>query len=256
MKKLGVKGKITLGFMALMLLLTASGVISIYELVRTRTSVSGVITKDANSLTASQEQLDMVQQVGYAMQEFIFDSSNAAVAALISSDSLAEMLLGRLDELHMPAAAEARVKELFNALHTEAHSILSVEDGVKRKNAYLTGFMPAYRRLIQEWSGVVAFNRQVLHKDVAAIEQNRHRAVMPCTIAVFAGVALIVMLNYFIMRYFVNPLIKITRAVENTVEYKSPFRVSVKSSDEMGALNDAITALAVQVKKTGKAEVT
>ncbi|MDR1416015.1 MAG: hypothetical protein LBJ57_01190 [Prevotellaceae bacterium] len=258
MKKLGIKGKITLGFMALMLLLTASGVISIYELVRTRTSVSGMITRDVSNLTASQEQLNMVLHVGYAMQEFIFDSGNASVTMLMSSDSLAAKLLERPDELqpYVPEGAEvaAPIKGLFKALHAEIRSILSMEDEVERRSAYLTSFMPTSHLLIQELNSVAALNRQELHKDVAAIEQHRYRAVMPCIIAVFAGVALIVMFNYFIMRYFANPLIKITRAVENTVEYKSPFRVSVESSDEVGALSEAITALAAQVKKTGKAE--
>jgi hypothetical protein len=257
-EKLGIKGKITLGFMVLMLLLTASGLISIYELMRIRASVSGVITKDVNNLAASQELLNTVQHVNYAMQELIFDTDNAPTALLTPPDSLTAKLLERPDELlpYLQGAPDTakHIHELLKTMHDEVYHILSIDDRVTRRNTYLASFMPVYHLLVQDLSRMVALNRQELHKNVEDIEQNRHRIVMPCIIAVFAGVVLIVMFNYFIMHYFVNPLVKITHAVKNTVEYKSPFRVSVEAGGEMEALNDAITALVAQVKKSGKAE--
>ncbi|MDR0565759.1 MAG: hypothetical protein LBG47_01775 [Prevotellaceae bacterium] len=258
MKKLGIKGKITLGFMVLLLLLTVSGVISIYELVRMRTSVSGIITSNVSNLAASQELLNMVQRVSYAAQEFTFSGNDTAIPALASSDSLAAKLLEHPNELELcmqgNPEALAGIENLFSPLHAAVSSLLLLGDSAKRQDAYFMTFAPAHRRLMHRLAGIVALNQRELNKNAAAIEQNRYRTVMPCIIAVFAGVVLIVMFNYFIMHYFVNPLIRITRAVENTVEYKSPFRVSVEPGDEMEELHSAITALVAQVKKSGKAE--
>ncbi|MDR0711925.1 MAG: hypothetical protein LBF67_06245 [Prevotellaceae bacterium] len=258
MRKIGIKGKITLGFIALMLLLTVSGVISIYELMRIRTSVSGIITGNVNNLTTSHELLNMVQRVSYAMQEFTFNSSDAPVAELTSPDSLAAKLQEHLGKLEMYVQGNqetvAGIENLFVPLHVVARDMLLLRDSEKRQKAYFASFAPTYRQLTQRLESMITLSQRELNKNAAAIEQNRYRAVMPCIIAVFAGVALIVMFNYFIMHYFANPLIRITRAVENTVEYKSPFRVSVESDDEVGKLNNAITALAAQVKKLSKTE--
>ncbi|MDR2814030.1 MAG: hypothetical protein LBB79_05185 [Prevotellaceae bacterium] len=258
MKKVGIKGKITLGFMVLLLLLTVSGVISIYELVRIRTSVSGIITSNVSNLTASQELLNMVQRVGYATQELTFNGDDAPMAELASSDSLAEKLLERPGELelHIQGNPEALagIENLFHPLHAAVRDIFLLEDAEMRQEAYFVTFAPAYRLLVQSLGSMVALNQRELNKNAAAIEQNRYRTIMPCIIAVFAGIALIVMFNYFIMYYFVNPLVRITRAVENTVAYKAPFRVSVESNDEIKKLNNAITALVAQVKKSGKTE--
>jgi HAMP domain-containing protein len=258
MKKIGIKGKITLGFIALMLLLTASGVISMYELMRMRTSVSGIITSTVDNLTTSQELLNTVQRVSYAVQEFTFNNNDAPIAELVSSDSLAAKLLEHPGALEVCVQgnqeALAGIENLFAPLHAIVRDMLLLEDSEKRQEAYFKSFAPACHQLIQNLSSMVELNQHELHKNAAAIEQNRYRAIIPCIIAVFAGVALIVMFNYFIMHYFVNPLIRITRAVENTVEYKSPFRVSVESDDEVGELNNAITALAAQVKKSSKTE--
>jgi HAMP domain-containing protein len=259
MKKLGIKGKITLGFMVLLLLLAVSGIISIYELMRMRTSVSGIITSNVSSLAASQELLNMVQRVSYATQEFTFNGNGTAIAELASSDSLTAKLLEHPDglELYVQGNPEALagVENLFYPLHAAVRDMLLLGDSAKRQEAYFRTFAPAHRLLVQNLGSIVALNQRELNKNAAAIEQNRYRTVMPCIIAVFAGVALTVMFNYFIMHYFANPLIRITRAVENTVEYKSPFRVSVEPGDEMGELHSAITALVAQVKKAGKAEV-
>ncbi|MDR3366549.1 MAG: hypothetical protein LBO71_06250 [Prevotellaceae bacterium] len=258
MKKLGIKGKITLGFMVLMLLLTVSGVISIYELVRMRTSVSGIITNNVNNIAASQELLNMVQRVSYAMQEFTFNHNDAPMAKLASSDSLVSKLLEHPNELelYMQGNSEslAGIENLFVPLHTAVHDLLLIEDSEKRPEAYFMTFAPAYHLLMQKLGNMVALNQHELRNNAAAIEQNRYRTVIPCIIAVFAGVVLIIMFNYFIMHYFANPLIRITHAIENTVEYKSPFRVVVESDDEVGQLNKAITALVAQVKKSGKTE--
>lgn len=258
MKKLGIKGKITLGFAVLMLLLTVSGVISIYELVRMRTSVSGIITSNVSSLSASQELLNMAQRVSHATQELTFNGNDTAIAALASSDSLTAKLLKHPDELELylqgNPEALAGTENLFYPLHTAVRNMLLIGDSGERQSAYFTAFAPAHRQLIQRLGSMVALNQRELSKNAAAIEQNRRRAVMPCIIAVFAGVALIVMFNYFIMHYFANPLIRITRAVENTVEYKSPFRVSVEPGDEIGELHSAITDLVAQVKKLSKTE--
>ncbi|MDR3189562.1 MAG: hypothetical protein LBT94_10380 [Prevotellaceae bacterium] len=258
MKKLGIKGKITLGFMVLLLLLTVSGVISIYELVRMRTSVSGIITSNVSSLSASQELLNMVQRVSYAMQEYTFNNNDAPIAELAASDSLAAKLLERPEELelHIQGSPEALAgaENLFAPLHAAARGMLLVKDSEKRQEAYFITFAPAYHLLVQSLGSMVALNQHELRKNAAAIEQNRYRTIMPCIIAVFAGVALIIMFNYFIMHYFANPLIRITHAVENTVEYKSPFRVNVASDDEVGKLTNAIAALVAQIKKSGKTE--
>jgi methyl-accepting chemotaxis protein len=181
MKKLGIKGKIILGFWVLTLQLAISAVISIYELVNMRNAMTVALSNNASSLAALHETLGELQGFNVAMrQEVVASDSARGGAAQRSLDSLSAKLLGHVDKLTAN---------------------------------------------VQSSSGVI------------------------CIIAMFAGIALILLFSYYIRHYFVNPLVRITRAVENTVEYKAPFRISVASDDEMGELCAAIAALAAQAKK-------
>lgn len=93
-----------------------------------------------------------------------------------------------------------------------------------------------------------------LHANAQLMEDSRYRSIVPGIIAISAGMVLILLFNYFINYFFVNPLVKITQAVNSTVEYGSPFKVSVDSNDEIGELKEAISQLALQAKKSVKAD--
>jgi methyl-accepting chemotaxis protein len=93
-----------------------------------------------------------------------------------------------------------------------------------------------------------------LRDNALRVEQSSYRSIVPGIIAILAGLVLILLFAYFINYFFVNPLLKITQAVNNTVEFGSPFKVNVESNDEMGKLKEAISQLALQAKKSAKAE--
>ncbi len=93
-----------------------------------------------------------------------------------------------------------------------------------------------------------------LHDNALRVEESRYRSVVPGIIAILAGLVLILLFSYFINYFFVNPLVKITQAVNNTVEFGSPFKVNVDSNDEIGELKEAISRLALQAKKSAKVE--
>ncbi len=256
MRKFGVKGKINLGFAVLFLLLMFSGAISVFELTRMRRSLSGVLTKNVNNLVLSRQLIEVVDHITYSMQELVVGNDNGAQKQLALSDSLLLGLRVRVDAMleegqHSDAVQSINV--LLGSLHDEVSRAFMFAPG-ERSRLYFGQFIPASRQLMSQVDALILQNQEELSANTRLVEQTRYRTVVPGVIAICAGLILILLFNYFINYFFVNPLIKITRAVENTVEYGSPFKLNIESNDEIGELKETISQLALQAKKAAKLE--
>ena len=53
----------------------------------------------------------------------------------------------------------------------------------------------------------------------------------------------IVMFYYFMQGYFINPVLRINRSLQDYITYKMPFDQTISSRDELRTLRDNIAAL-------------
>lgn len=256
MPKLGVKSKINLGFGALALLLLLSGAISVYEFARMRATMSGVLSSNVNNLALSRQVLEVVRHLNYSMEELVVANEASARRQLFLADSMnavlrerAKVVLGNIQKTEMVNS----VGILLKTLRDDVENAFALSPG-ERHALYFGRYSTEQRMLLRQLDDIMELIQQALQHNAEQVEQHRYRIIMPGIISVSAGLVLILLFNYFIVYFFVNPLVKITRAVENTVEYGSPFKLNVESNDELGELKEAVSQLAQQAKKAARAD--
>ncbi|MGL4364505.1 MAG: hypothetical protein ACRCSB_04810 [Bacteroidales bacterium] len=257
MQKLGIKQKINRGFFVLLALFLLSGIISLFELMRMRNKVSDLLLANVNNLTVSRTVLTLNSKMGYLAQSLVAGHNVTAEDELAELDSLILLLFNAEGKTDM--RADMRDSLMRNIVdysvnilsHLHTLSLLPVEE---RSAAYFSSVLPAYQQLRQQVNLLMDFHQKILVSNTKAVEGSRYRAAMPSIISTFAGCLLVLLFNYFILHFFVTPLLKIKRATENVIEYKAPFKVSIETNDEIGELKEAIAQLVIQARKTNKSE--
>ena len=76
---------------------------------------------------------------------------------------------------------------------------------------------------------------------------------MPGVVAVMVGLVLVVLFNYFISLYFVNPLQRISGGIADFLNRKKSYNIIVDTDDELHMLNENVKELVEMNKKLTKA---
>jgi HAMP domain-containing protein len=87
------------------------------------------------------------------------------------------------------------------------------------------------------------------------IDSGFYRSIMPWAIAISAGIILIIIFNYFINLYLVNPIIRITNGVHTSLHNRTKYTVQVENNDELTNLNDQITDLMEEYRNAIRKQV-
>jgi methyl-accepting chemotaxis protein len=100
----------------------------------------------------------------------------------------------------------------------------------------------------------VSYNNTVLD-NTAELKANFYRMVIPLTVAIVVGLFLIILFNYFINFYFINPVLKIIKGIKEYSINKQPYNVKVSTRDEINDLNREIKSLISNTKQKESAGV-
>jgi methyl-accepting chemotaxis protein len=84
-----------------------------------------------------------------------------------------------------------------------------------------------------------------------AMQANAYRALMPGIITLIVAVLIIVIFSFMIDRYYVGPIIRMSRALGNFLNLKVPYRVKLEGRDEARTLSEQIETL---ISMLGKKE--
>ncbi|MGL4908490.1 MAG: hypothetical protein ACRC9X_01805 [Bacteroidales bacterium] len=238
----------------LLALFLLSGIISLFELMRMRNHVSDLLLENVNNLTMSREVLMLNTKISYTTQTLLEGNDIGAQVNLQSLDSLMLTLRNAQEKREIRDTVMNDIIENAANILLRLHN-LSLQPFYERRTVYYATVLPAYHQLRQQVDRLMDYHQQILIDNTKAVEESRYRAAMPSIISTFSGGILLLLFHYFLLSFFVNPLVKITRATENTVDYKAPFKVNIlESDDEIGDLKEAISQLVIQVKKSQKKE--
>jgi methyl-accepting chemotaxis protein len=73
--------------------------------------------------------------------------------------------------------------------------------------------------------------------------------IIPLIVAIVVGLFLIILFNYFINFYFINPVLKIIKGIKEYSTNKQPYNVKIDTRDEINDLNKEIKSLISNTKQ-------
>ena len=244
--RLSLKQKMVLSLSAIVVVLIVSGVISILEYRRMSNYVSDMIAEDINSINVAQKLATVT------------DDYNLQILAVIGDDSLNSLpdfdqqgFVFYCDSLRSSFSGENVLPLTDSVLYSySAYMLTSLEleqviqsDFIDSRTWYFERLQPSFNRL----SGDIGRLTQAMYDDLQAnsedFDQGFHRSIIPVVVAVSVGIILVLLLMFFIISYYVNPL---NRMLEGLDDYRSMGRrygYSFDGDDQLVELNEGISEL-------------
>ena len=91
-----------------------------------------------------------------------------------------------------------------------------------------------------------------LRKNSATFERGFYRSIIPGAVAVGVGLLLVLMLLFFILAYYVNPIYRMLEGLNDYRAYDRKYNYTFEGDDELAELNEGILQLAVENKQLRK----
>lgn len=244
---LGVRGKLTCSLCSICAILLASGIISVLEYHNMSNYVSGLIADNVKSINAAQR---LSEEAG---------AYNLGILAAIGEDGGGvlpyfdkEGFLSRCDSLKTSLADIGAVPLADSVLYAySAFMLASLElpvvmesDFIDTRSWYFGRLQPIYLRL----NGYIGRMSSAIYGDLRAnsqrFDRGFYRSIVPGIIAVGVGLMLVLLLLYFILVYYVNPLYGMLGGLKNYRSYNHKYSCAFDGDDQLSELNDGITELA------------
>ena len=117
-------------------------------------------------------------------------------------------------------------------------------DFIDSRSWYFERLQPRYDRLRTDLNTLSEAIYQDLAKNSATFEGGFYRSIIPGIVAVGVGLLLVVMLLFFLLAFYVNPLYKMLDGLNAYRSQDKKYSVKFDGDDQLTQLNDGISELA------------
>lgn len=242
---LSITGKLRLAIGAIILLLIVTLSISVLEFRRMSTYVSNQIAQNITTINLS-------SSLGVIAEEYNLNILSAVGKAdeIVKSDIDTSSVVSRTREIFDGLSSQMSVssKDLQNACEKyydtsrQLDSII-VSDFVDTREWYFTVLQPEYENFRMEME---KFNVKVhddLKNNSVSFDEGFYRGIIPVFVSVCAVILLCLLLQFFIVAYYVKPLRRMLKGMQayqhSNINYVHVF----EGDDELQTLNSEISEL-------------
>ena len=241
-----MRSRLIISLVSIAIILGLGAVISLVEYRRVAGKLEDIAgnTKAINDLRASitnleKYNLNILSCVGEESTEHLpvfdrdaFASSIYAIAkdpANCMSSQAADSVIYLLDA--------------YLELASELESVI-VADFVDSRMWYFETLKPSHDRLLYYLAGQSAELTIVLNDASSAFDNGLYRAIVPEIIAVAVTVLLFLVLGFFMIRTYINPLYRMLDALNAYRSNDKKYNYRFDGDDQLAALNDGISEIA------------
>lgn len=245
--KLTMKMKLVLSLSSIAVILLVSSFISIMEYSRMSSYVSDLIAANIGSINAAQKLADAANSYNLGILAIIGDNSEKHLPELRQND-----FIDHCDSLKASLTSEKMLPLADSVLYSYSaymltslelkHAILS--DFINAREWYFDRLQPKYIRLRSDINILNTAIYNELQKNSATFERGFYRSIIPGAVAVAVGLLLVVLLLFFLMAYYVNPIYRMLTGLKNYRSFGSKYSYEFEGDDQLSELNDGITEMA------------
>lgn len=249
----GLRRRVTIGFMSIVVLLFFSGMISFFELSTLSYDTGEILKASKRNMQLAKEMLDAAHEHNVAL-------IHLSVLGDLEYDSMCRRSVDRLERVLATADAEALDRSTLDSLTFTIAQVRLLTDSYLAFGANGTGqyvdrnwykyqYESLYGRLTSDIKGYMTSTQSSLVPRAEQLSKNAYRAVTPVLISLVVMIAIVLMLFLFMTIYCVNPIVRMNRSLGDYILFKMPFQLKADCRDEMLELKEKIETLIAMSKK-------
>ena len=250
---MGIRKKISLGFVVIGTILFLSSVIAVFEFNRMKNSVTQLMNANINSINTSRMLMELTDEYNFILL------SRVIVDSVISSEKI--LYDDRFDRYinniksHFTSEAEVAIADSLAIAYSEYLSVIRqtrdimAQDYELRKLWYENDLKPVYNNLRVYKKRLGLLTQEALADNTKQLQEGYYRSIMPGIIAVSAGIILVLLFNYFINLYFISPVLLISKGIKNYKDFRKSYDVQFDNDDEIQDINSEVKSIIDENKK-------
>ncbi|MBR3743554.1 MAG: hypothetical protein IKN31_00405 [Bacteroidales bacterium] len=254
-----IKRKVGAGFTVLAFILFFSSIVSLFEYTRMNRVLTQQIEENVNSVNIARELIILTEDYNMgvldAMSEPDFDGgfvtggpANASNADFIKEfgQTMEDM---RRSFTQMTTFKEKNYADSVLLAYTAYMQVLresrdlDAEDAdfQVRQDWYFDRLQPFYMKLRDYIRSLTNASQQALLENSQRVDETFYRSITPAIASVVVGLLVVILFNYFINFYLINPLIKINKGIQGYRNFRKDYTVAVDNNgDELDQLNSSV----------------
>ena len=244
--------KIMSGFLILVIMLALAGIFSIYELMTISSSVQGLLDDNYKSIVAAKKMIEALERQDSGLLLLISGERTEGSKMIEKADTefqsaldVAKNNLTIPNEIDFIKDIDAKY-QAYSALWADP---IANPSGDHNLTWYFNHGHPAFQDAKSSVDKLLALNDETMYRTASNLKNRMHRIIMPGIVAIISALVFAFLFNYFIHRYFVNPIISITNEVQNALKTGRPSGVEIETDDELKDLASAIHDLSYLARK-------
>ena len=262
----GIRKRVTIGFLSIVVLLFFSGLVSLFELNHMSADIESILDGNRRSLELSENMLDAISAhdravVNYAVfRDTLYSDSCKMRFAEFSAhieqarSEVSKSTIMMFDSLKMSAEQLRAVVHELRSSRTIEHLVLTdtLNNGSQSfdgKGWYDRNYVPAYDAASNSIMRVMSQAQSSLSPRAERLSRNAYRAVTPVFISLVVMIVILLMFYYFIMIYALKPIIEMNKSLGDWLRYKMPFKPKGECRDELLELKEKIETVTNAPKK-------
>ena len=254
----GMRKRVTIGFLSIIGLLFASGMISLVELNILSNTTERVLVSNKQNATFARDMLDASYDHNVALiSHTIIDNSAGYDSICISSLNRMESTLvmaqdNLQDKKSLDSLAVAIVKlRIFT--HRSLEEVKTSGDSLNCHNTKIhsSEYQDLNRRITTYIKDYMLSSHDSIAPQAEQVRIDAYRAVTPVLISLFVMIAIVLMFYLFMITYEVKPIIAMNKALGSYLQYKIPFKFKEECKDEILELREKIETL-IYISKQNK----
>ena len=209
-------------------------------------------------ITLSLSAIAVILLVSSIISILEYRSMSNYVSALIADniedlpDFNREAFLAHCDSLHT-SLSSINLQHLADSVvySWSAYMLTSLElpnvivsDFIDTRSWYFERLQPVYGRLHEDIDDLNTAIYNELQKNSATFERGFYRSVIPSAVTVAVGLTLVLLLLFFILTYYVNPIYKMLKGLDSYRAFNTKYNYTFEGDDQLRELNDGISEIA------------
>lgn len=250
-----MKTKLTLSLTAIAVTLLVSSIISILEYSRMSNYVSDLIADNVKSINAAQRLSEMTSRYNLDILTVIGDEATATLPDFRSEefmaqcDTLKQFLIAAKMQPLTDSVVYAYSAYMLTSLELE--NVL-VSDFIDTRNWYFERLQPMYKRVNNYIDVLNTAVYEDLKKNSETFQRGFYRSIIPGAVAVGVGLLLVLMLLFFLLAYYADPVYKMLDGLKKYRSSNRKYNYTFEGDDQLSELNRQITELTAENQQIRK----
>ncbi|MBQ6761810.1 MAG: hypothetical protein IJP49_03585 [Bacteroidales bacterium] len=244
--RLSLKMKMVLALSSIVVVLVLSSIISILEYRRMSSYVSEMIADNINGINVAQKLSNVTDNYNLQILTVIGDES---INSLPDFDQ--QKFVFYCDSLRSSFAEKQMIPLTDSVLYAySAYMLTSLEleevlksDFIDSRTWYFDRLQPPFHRLDDYLDRLSQAMYDDLQRNSENFDRGFYRSIIPGFVAVSVGVILVLLLMFFIIAYYVNPLNKMLGGLHDYQSMGRKYNYTFDGDDQLSDLNEGITEL-------------